>query len=373
VPFNLTAAADWQIAYNAKPVNTACADGIPKWIIRNGVNDKAPDGNTNFANFGKSEHADANANGAVAFEITQIEAESITLQNVDTSVLVYTTTATRAAPEYTIVPANVPDQTVSWSSSKTNVATVDSTTGTVTPKGSGTVTITVTTSNGKTASYDLTVFVPVTGITLKSSSVIRDKTLTLSGTVTPSGATNKTISWSLAANTLGVTLNGSTLTAGSTLGTVQVTATIANGAWDSEAKAAKPYTTTFNISVTRPSLVSIAIFPASSMNNWYDGDYLACTWPNQPAKTLTLKVNESYSLYAVIDSADSADKITWSAQELVGKDYSYSWTTAPNTETVSIRGPATPGTYTIKAGAKGVSGGSTVSYSCTLTVVVVEE
>ncbi|MDR2363924.1 MAG: hypothetical protein LBD65_05870, partial [Spirochaetaceae bacterium] len=39
VPFNLTAAADWQIAYNAKPVNTACADGIPKWIIRNGVND----------------------------------------------------------------------------------------------------------------------------------------------------------------------------------------------------------------------------------------------------------------------------------------------------------------------------------------------
>jgi hypothetical protein len=72
VPFNLTAVADWKIAYSGAQVTTAFdLDGgeVPIWIIRNGVNDLSSDGDTNFANFGKTDYANANANGAVRFVV----------------------------------------------------------------------------------------------------------------------------------------------------------------------------------------------------------------------------------------------------------------------------------------------------------------
>jgi hypothetical protein len=61
-PFNLTTADDWKLAYTGQRVDTAFRGGIPTWIIRNGVNDEAPDGKTNFAAFGNADPA-ANANG----------------------------------------------------------------------------------------------------------------------------------------------------------------------------------------------------------------------------------------------------------------------------------------------------------------------
>ncbi|MDR0689676.1 MAG: glycoside hydrolase, partial [Spirochaetaceae bacterium] len=79
VPFNLT---DWKIAYNGQAVQTVCTSGI-RWIIRNGVNDAAPDGNTNFAAFGKT---DANANGAVAF-IVGLDSGTAVPENPDDSPL----------------------------------------------------------------------------------------------------------------------------------------------------------------------------------------------------------------------------------------------------------------------------------------------
>jgi hypothetical protein len=59
---------DWRIAYTGNPVDTAfdLAGGkVPAWIIRNGVNDEAPDQCTNFKNFG----TDSNANGTVRFVV----------------------------------------------------------------------------------------------------------------------------------------------------------------------------------------------------------------------------------------------------------------------------------------------------------------
>lgn len=60
----------------------------------------------------------------------------------------------------TVAPANATDQTVSWSSSDSLVASVDST-GKVTGAGTGTATITVTTTDG---SYTDTCTVTVTGL-----------------------------------------------------------------------------------------------------------------------------------------------------------------------------------------------------------------
>lgn len=54
----------------------------------------------------------------------------------------------------TVAPGNTTNNTVTWSSSDESVATVSN--GTVTAKAAGTATITATTSNGKTASCDVT-------------------------------------------------------------------------------------------------------------------------------------------------------------------------------------------------------------------------
>jgi hypothetical protein len=69
VPFNLTGAGEWSGA------GTSAFDlrkGGPVWIIRNGVNDLAQDGDTDFNRFhniGNAGMESANGNGAVRFEI----------------------------------------------------------------------------------------------------------------------------------------------------------------------------------------------------------------------------------------------------------------------------------------------------------------
>jgi len=73
------------------------------------------------------------------------------------------------------------------------------------------------------------VFVPVTNITGVPTSATVGVPLTLSGTVLPSNATNRTITWSVSnAGTTGASINGNTFNATAT-GTAEVTATIVNG------------------------------------------------------------------------------------------------------------------------------------------------
>ena len=99
----------------------------------------------------------------------------------------------------TITPSNATDQTVSWTSSNTSVATVSST-GLVTAKTVGNATITATTTDGgKKATCSVTVTpIIVTGVTLNkySLSMYENDSETLIATVSPSNATNKNVSWS---------------------------------------------------------------------------------------------------------------------------------------------------------------------------------
>ena len=99
----------------------------------------------------------------------------------------------------TITPSNATDQTVSWTSSNTSVATVSSA-GLVTAKTVGNATITATTTDGgKKAMCSVTVTpISVTGVTLNkySLSMYENDSETLIATVSPSNATNKNVSWS---------------------------------------------------------------------------------------------------------------------------------------------------------------------------------
>ena len=99
----------------------------------------------------------------------------------------------------TVLPSNALNKAVSWKSSNTSVATVD-TNGKVTAVGNGAATVTVTTDNqGKTATCEITVAQWVTGITLDKSALVlaEGKSETVSvASITPENANDKSVSWS---------------------------------------------------------------------------------------------------------------------------------------------------------------------------------
>ncbi len=99
-----------------------------------------------------------------------------------------------------VSPSDSSDKGLTWSSSNTSIATVD-TSGKVTGVKSGTVTITATAKDRGTVSgkYSVDILLPVTNITLdKSSAVIYTNNtngLQLNPTLTPSGASLSSVSW----------------------------------------------------------------------------------------------------------------------------------------------------------------------------------
>ena len=99
----------------------------------------------------------------------------------------------------TVSPSNATNPTITWSSNKPLIASVNNN-GKVTGLKEGTVTITAMTSDGsKTATCIVTVkdVVKVKGVTLDESSIDLelDEKYTLEATVRPSDATNKDLTW----------------------------------------------------------------------------------------------------------------------------------------------------------------------------------
>ena len=97
----------------------------------------------------------------------------------------------------TVEPTNATNPAVSWSSSKQEVATVDGE-GNVSAVGGGTATITVTTvEGGFTATCEVTVTVPVNGVSLdkEKAEMPVSRTLQLTATVLPEDASNKNVKW----------------------------------------------------------------------------------------------------------------------------------------------------------------------------------
>ena len=135
----------------------------------------------------------------------------------------------------TIKPSNAANKAVNWSSSNINVATVKD--GVVTAKGKGTATISVTTRDGGyIATCTVTVKaadpseVGVTGVKLskKSATIIKGKKLTLKATITPSNATNKSVTWK-SSNTKVATVDKNGKVKGIKKGTATITAVTADG------------------------------------------------------------------------------------------------------------------------------------------------
>ena len=96
----------------------------------------------------------------------------------------------------TVKPDDATDKTVTWTSSNANIASVDQT-GKVTALKGGNATITAK-AGEKTATCEINVTAAVTSVTLNKTTLTLDKgkSETLTATVLPEDATDKTVTWS---------------------------------------------------------------------------------------------------------------------------------------------------------------------------------
>ena len=131
----------------------------------------------------------------------------------------------------TVSPSNATNKTLTWESSNPGVAGVSSS-GKVTAMAEGAATITAKTFNGKTATCDVTVTgnQPVTSVKLSSSAkdLIVGKSFTITPTISPSNATDKTVTWSSSKSSVASVSSGGKVTA-KAAGTATITAKTSNG------------------------------------------------------------------------------------------------------------------------------------------------
>ncbi|MBP5689665.1 MAG: Ig-like domain-containing protein [Bacteroidales bacterium] len=135
-----------------------------------------------------------------------IPVESVTLSQNEGAILIDETLTLTA----TINPEDADDQTLVWTSSDEAVATV--TDGVVTGKGEGTADITVTVG-GKSDVCKVTVNkapVPVESVTLSETEIeiLVGKTFTLTATVGPDDAYDKTVTWKSEDETVATVVDG---------------------------------------------------------------------------------------------------------------------------------------------------------------------
>ena len=156
----------------------------------------------------------------------------------------------------TVSPSNATYKTVSWTTSNSAVATVN-TNGLVTAIAAGSATITCTTDDiGKTDRCYITVVIPVTGLTISPTSASKEvgQSLTITATVSPSNATNQAVTWTTS-NSAVATVSGGTVTTKSA-GSATITCTTSDGS----------YQKTCALTVTNPvvsgDIVSIVVSPA---------------------------------------------------------------------------------------------------------------
>ncbi|MCX7745831.1 MAG: Ig-like domain-containing protein, partial [Clostridia bacterium] len=140
----------------------------------------------------------------------------------------------------TVFPSDATNKSITWTTSDNAIAKVDAN-GLVTAVSAGTATITATASNGKSASSVITVIskqsIPVSSVSVNPPTATLEvgdlaaqdkKTVQLTATVSPTDATNKSITWTSSNNTVAkVDTNG--LVTAVSAGTATITATASNG------------------------------------------------------------------------------------------------------------------------------------------------
>ena len=230
----------------------------------------------------RAKAGDKEATCAITVEATPVT--SVTLDQTSASLKVGETVSLTA----TVKPDDATDKSVTWSSSNTSVATVSSS-GIVTAIKAGSATITVKTNDGgKTATCSVTVkaaTVPVTGVSLNTTSLslTEGETQTLTATVSPSNATDKSVTWS-SNNTSVATVSSTGVVTAKSAGSAIIMVTTKDGS--------KTATCSVTVKAKTVSVTGVSL------------DYTS----------LTMTEGETQTLTATISPSNATDKsVTWSS------------------------------------------------------------
>ena len=219
-----------------------------------------------------------------------VDADSVSVDKKDLTVLEEETVKVTA----TVLPENTTNKNVSWTSSNTKVAKVSA--GKITGVGVGTAIITAKTTNGKTATVNVTVkenpsIIKPYGITLSDSDVTikEKKSVTVTANVLPENATNKNVTWKSADESIATVNNG--VINGVSQGTTKITVTTFNG-----------FEATVNVTVEPRFVSSTKVFFKNTSDwakvyayAWDDKKEENSAWPGEQM-TCVDKENKIYSI-----------------------------------------------------------------------------
>ena len=188
----------------------------------------------------------------------------------------------------TVLPADATNKQVTWTSSNSDVVTVNN--GEVTAVGKGSAVITVTTVDGnKTATCTIRVLVPVTGVTLdkEEATLETNKTLELVATVLPTNATNKEVVWTTSDKLVATVENG--VVKGIAPGEAVITVTTVDGEFEAEClvtviqrvNEVKLPTSLTLVEGSNPSKLTATVLPANATNK-------AVTWDSSNKQVATV-------------------------------------------------------------------------------------
>ncbi len=187
-----------------------------------------------------------------SFDVTTTALENFTI-DVDSDNPYEVERGKTLALNTTITPAKATNKGVTWTSSDESIATVKN--GIVTGVKDGTVTITGTTNDGnKVSTCEVTVYsIPVTGITLSDTTkqIERGKTATITATVTPSNATDTSVTWTSSDPTVATVKNG--VVTAVKVGTATITAKTNDG----------DYTASCDVEVYKNNVTGITLSKSS--------------------------------------------------------------------------------------------------------------
>ena len=191
-------------------------------------------------------------------------------------------------------PSDANNKTVKWTTSDSSVATVSSA-GEVkgVKRGTATSTATAADGSGKKATCSVTVKQPVTSLTLNKTALTLNngKTATLTATVGPSNANNKTVKWTTS-NSAVATVSSTGVVKGLKRGTATITATAADG---SGKKAACTVTVTKLVTSLTLNKTVLPLQPKKT-------EKLTATVSPSDADNKTVKWTTSNSAVATVNS-----------------------------------------------------------------------
>lgn len=232
----------------------------------------------------------------------------------------------------TVKPDAATNKALAWSTSNAQVATVTQT-GKITAKGAGTavITATATDGSGKKAQCTVTVTaasVAVTGVSLnKTALTLRvGGTAQLSASVTPSNATNKSVSWKSSA-TGKASVSQSGLVTGVAEGTATITVTTSDGGFKA----------TCDVTVVagddpEPGSISVGDITIAAAQTSASAD-LSCV--NMDIATLTATTTSAWLQGITVDTTGSTPRVRLS--------FARNHTTEARSAVVKITGTGTDG------------------------------